>query len=69
MKEMAEHGEQAKSGDADGSRRQPSKPTLADLGVAKTQSSRWQKLGEMDEPAFEARVEIIKLRAGNIAEI
>jgi len=31
---------------------------LAGLGVSRMQSSRWQKLGAMDEEAFEARAEI-----------
>jgi hypothetical protein len=32
-------------------------PKLKDLGVTKTQSARWQKLAELDDAAFEARVE------------
>jgi hypothetical protein len=34
------------------------KSTLTDLGVTKTQSSRWQKLAELDEEAFEARTAV-----------
>jgi hypothetical protein len=33
-----------------------SEPKLADLGVTKTQSSRWQKLAEMPASKFEAKV-------------
>ena len=40
--EMAELGQRQKAGDADGRRPQPSVPKLADLGVTKSQSSRWQ---------------------------
>jgi hypothetical protein len=38
-------------------------PGLADLGISKMQSSRWQKLGAMDDEAFERRVEVAKGRA------
>jgi len=51
LAEMKMRGERAKSGDAGGEKRsdgsgvRPSlQPTLADLGVSKTQSSRWQRL-------------------------
>jgi hypothetical protein len=30
-------------------------PTLANLGITKTQSSRWQKWAGLDDEAFEAR--------------
>jgi hypothetical protein len=49
-----EHGGEAK---IDGSRSQPSNPaaTLAELGITKTQSSRWQKLAALPEDKFEIR--------------
>jgi hypothetical protein len=37
--------------------------TLSDLGVTKTQSSRWQKLGALDDGAFETRIATAKKRA------
>jgi hypothetical protein len=50
---MKAKGERQQAGEAggkptvDGRRRLPSTPKLKDLGVSKTQSSRWQKLCEM----------------------
>lgn len=38
-------------------------PTLADLGVTKTQSSRWQKLAEMSDRDFEVQAEKAKRKA------
>ena len=56
-----EHGGKTK---IDGSRSQPSNPTptLADLGLTKTQSSKWQKLAALPEDKFEIRVEHAKAR-------
>jgi hypothetical protein len=52
LREMAERGERQKAGDAsggNGSTRKPlDTPKLADLGITKTQSSRWQRLAKMD---------------------
>jgi hypothetical protein len=45
LSEMSESGERAKGGEA--GRRESQPATLDDLGVSKTQSSRWQKLAEM----------------------
>ena len=36
---------------------------LDDLGVSKTQSSRWQKLADLDDEAFEERVQTAKRQA------
>jgi N6-adenosine-specific RNA methylase IME4 len=38
-------------------------PKLADLGINKTQSSRWQKLAALDADTFEAKVEAASKRA------
>jgi N6-adenosine-specific RNA methylase IME4 len=57
LAKMAERGERQKPGDADGRRPQPSVPKLADLGINKTQSSRWQALASLDIPEFEQRVQ------------
>jgi hypothetical protein len=48
----------------DGSRSQPSNPTptLEDLGVTKTQSSRWQQLAALPDDKFEIRVKHAKAR-------
>jgi DNA N-6-adenine-methyltransferase (Dam) len=48
----------------DGVRAQPSNPTptLEDLGVTKTQSSKWQRLAALPEEKFEIRVEHAEAR-------
>jgi N6-adenosine-specific RNA methylase IME4 len=60
LREMAANG-----GRHDGSNKQnlrgsraatPVVPTLADLGITKTQSSRWQHLAQMPEAEFEAEI-------------
>ena len=63
--EMAKRDERQKAGDADGRRPQPLVPKLADLGVSKTQSSRWQALANLDIPKFEARVQLASTAAYN----
>ena len=57
---MAERGERQKPGDdprgVNSRGAQPLKPKLADLGINKTQSSRWQALAELDPASFETKV-------------
>jgi hypothetical protein len=65
---MKEKGERQRPGEAsggNGSRARPLPPKLADLDVSKTQSSRWQKLADLDDSAFEKRVENSKRGAVN----
>ena len=45
-------------------RNQP--PTLSDIGVTKSDSSRWQKLAAIDEEKFEAAVAAAKDAAGQV---
>jgi DNA N-6-adenine-methyltransferase (Dam) len=54
----------AESTAASQSRSQPSNPTptLADLGLTKTQSAKWQRLAALPEDKFEIRVEHAKAR-------
>ena len=61
----ASGGEYGGKPKTDGSRAQPSNPTptLADLGVTKTESSRWQRLARLDDDAFELRVTAMKRQA------
>jgi N6-adenosine-specific RNA methylase IME4 len=64
LAEMKESGNRAGQGDRDGKGRtaQPL-PKLADLGVTKTQSSRWQKKAAMPADKFEEYVIAAKNRA------
>jgi hypothetical protein len=62
LREMADTGERrTQGGDSEGSTAKLSK--LADLGVTKTQSSRWQKLAAMDDDDFDAHVARLKKQA------
>jgi hypothetical protein len=47
LKEMSDSGERARGGGDIRKELQPA--TLFDLGVTKTQSSRWQKLGSLEQ--------------------
>jgi hypothetical protein len=51
LAEMADKGERAARGAPDPTSHEV---TLTDLGVSRTQSHRWQKLGALDDGAFEA---------------
>jgi phage N-6-adenine-methyltransferase len=53
LREMAERGERAVRKNM---KSQPATSKLSDLGVNKTQSSRWQKLAELSERDFEGKV-------------
>ena len=67
LREMKEKGERQQAGDAgvnlDGSKKQPSVPKLSDLGVSKTQSSRWQKLAALPDAEREDAIERAKSKA------
>ena len=59
LREMKERGERQKPGDAsggNGSKARPLPPKLSDLGVTKTQSSRWQRLSTLSDEGFEQKV-------------
>ena len=61
LREMADRGERAVRGQVQKSRGETFQPPqLADLGVTKTQSSRWQKLAELDVETFETRLAAAK---------
>jgi N6-adenosine-specific RNA methylase IME4 len=62
--EMEDRGERRAQGQGDGKGRsaQPL-PKLADLGINKTQSSRWQRLAALASHTFEAKVEGASKRA------
>lgn len=73
LREMKVRGERAKPGDAgggtDSSGVRPSvNPTLSDLGVTKTQSSRWQKLASLAPDEQEAKIEKAKAKAAEACE-
>ncbi len=46
LQEMAERGERARAGGAHGRRQRPS-TSLGDLGVTKSESSRWQQVASV----------------------
>jgi N6-adenosine-specific RNA methylase IME4 len=64
LREMAEHGErdQGRGGDRK-SRSQAATVKLQDIGITKTQSSRWQELAALDPNTFEDKVEAASTRA------
>ena len=63
LTDMAERGERPK-----GRKKQSHAATLSELGVSKTQSSRWQKLAELNEGAFEKKVEAATRRAVSVVD-
>lgn len=65
LKEMAERGEREDRGRRD---QMSQAATLTDLGVSRTQSSRWQKLADLDDEDFEARAAVAKRQAVSSVE-
>lgn len=63
LKEMADRGERDTGYGDRRAESQAAIPKLKDLGVTATQSSRWQKLGALDDNAFEARAAAAKKEA------
>jgi N6-adenosine-specific RNA methylase IME4 len=67
--EMGERGERQKPGDnprgVNSRTAQPLKPKLADLGINKTESSRWQALARIPEDKFERNIERASTAAYN----
>src|SRR6185437_4159580 len=64
LTEMAERGERAVRGQAQKSHGETFQPAqLSDLGVTKTQSSRWQKMAALPPEKQEERIEAAKAKA------
>src|SRR5262245_13219915 len=63
LAEMAERGERAKPGDNQHGGSNGARLPLSDLGVSKSQSSRWQKLAENTDDEFEEMVTRAKQKA------
>jgi hypothetical protein len=68
--EMKERGERAKAGDEESGRgkRLLSKPTLSNLRISKTQSSRWQLLASLSSDEQEAKIAQAKKIAVAVTE-
>jgi N6-adenosine-specific RNA methylase IME4 len=68
--EMADNGERAQPGDKESGRGKKllSRPTLSDLGINKSQSSRWQQLAAMPEKLFDKLVDASKIKAVDAIE-
>jgi N6-adenosine-specific RNA methylase IME4 len=46
----------------------PVTPRLSDLGVTKSQSSKWQRFADLDNATFESRVDRAKRKAANVVD-
>lgn len=57
LREMAQNGERHTGGGDQKSGSPRAIPTLADLRISNTQSSRWQKLADIREDYFERKIE------------
>jgi N6-adenosine-specific RNA methylase IME4 len=68
LQDMAERGERDRGHGDRKSGSQDATPKLADLGVTKTQSSRWQRLARMPESEFKTRVEDVRKQTVRSAE-
>jgi hypothetical protein len=72
LAEMAERGERQKPGDdrrgVDSSAARPSMPTLKDLGLTKSQSSRWQKLAALSPAEQEKAIALAKGKAAGVID-
>src|SRR5580765_5262012 len=68
--EMKDRGERAEAGDAESGRglKPLSRPSLSDLGITKTQSSRWQAKAKLSDAEFEKHVQQVKRKAVEAAE-
>ena len=56
LAEMRERGERARGGESIRPKPELRPATLADFGISKTQSGRWQGLADMPDEKFEQRV-------------
>jgi hypothetical protein len=63
LADMAGGGERRAQGGDQKSKSHDATLKLADIGVTKTQSSRWQRVGALDDEAFESRVAVAKKHA------
>jgi hypothetical protein len=66
LHEMAERGERARPGDADGRRQRPS-VSLGDLGVTKSESSRWQQVAGVPPAVRTEYVEETTAASGEVS--
>jgi N6-adenosine-specific RNA methylase IME4 len=69
LAEMKATGDRDRGKGGDRKSRSPAATVkLEDLSVTKSQSSRWQRLAAMEEPAFESRVDAAKRKAVNVLD-